>query len=397
MSSESLVENTSSVREDSFLNDPRIRSIFYQLVVFVAVIGGIYWIVDNTITNLQRANIASGFGFLKGRAGFDISQTLIEYNNNSTYGRALLVGFLNTLYVAFLGVILASILGFLIGVGRLSHNWIIRKISTIYVEVFRNIPPLLVIFFWYFGVLSVLPQARESMELPLNSYLNNRGLFFPAIIWGDNAGWIGIAFIAAIILTVLVRFLSKKRQERTGQGLPTVKIAIALIIGLPLLTFFALGAPISFDYPKLGTFSLAGGAHIKPEFMSLFLALSFYTAAFIAEIVRAGVLGVPNGQSEAAEALGLRRPQTLRLVVIPQAMRIIIPPLSSQYLNLIKNSSLAIAIGYPDLVAVGGTILNQTGQSIEVVAIWMAIYLSISLIVSGFMNWFNNHMALVER
>ena len=397
MRSDSLVENTSSVQGDSFLHDPRIRSIFYQVVVFAAVIGGVYWIVDNTIANLQRANIASGFGFLKGRAGFDISQTLIPYNNDSTYGRALLVGFLNTLYVAVLGVILASILGFLIGVGRLSHNWIIRKLSTVYVEIFRNIPPLLVIFFWYFGVLSVLPQARESMELPFSTYLNNRGFFFPAIIWGENSNWIGIAFIVGIIGAVLVKYLSKKRQEKVGRRLPVIQLNLLMIIGLPLLMFFALGAPVSFDYPQLGTFSLTGGAQIKPEFMSLFLALSFYTAAFIAEIVRAGVMGVPSGQSEAAEAVGLRRKQALRLVVIPQAMRIVIPPLSSQYLNLIKNTSLAIAIGYPDLVAVGGTILNQTGQSIEVVAIWMVIYLSISLVVSGFMNWFNNRMALVER
>ncbi len=397
MRSDSLVENTSSVQGDSFLHDPRIRSIFYQVVVFAAVIGGVYWIVDNTIANLQRANIASGFGFLKGRAGFDISQTLIPYNNDSTYGRALLVGFLNTLYVAVLGVILASILGFLIGVGRLSHNWIIRKLSTVYVEIFRNIPPLLVIFFWYFGVLSVLPQARESMELPFSTYLNNRGFFFPAIIWGENSNWIGIAFIVGIIGAVLVKYLSKKRQEKVGRRLPVIQLNLLMIIGLPLLMFFALGAPVSFDYPQLGTFSLTGGAQIKPEFMSLFLALSFYTAAFIAEIVRAGVMGVPSGQSEAAEAVGLRRKQALRLIIIPQAMRIVIPPLSSQYLNLIKNTSLAIAIGYPDLVAVGGTILNQTGQSIEVVAIWMVIYLSISLVVSGFMNWFNNRMALVER
>lgn len=397
MSSESLVGNTSSVQRDSFLHDPKIRSIFYQIVVFSAVIAGIYWIVDNTIANLQRAHIASGFGFLKGRAGFDISQTLIPYNNDSTYGRAFLVGFLNTLYVAGLGVVLASILGFLIGVGRLSHNWIIRKISTVYVEIFRNIPPLLVIFFWYFGVLSVLPQARESMELPFSTYLNNRGFFFPAIVWGDNSSWIAVALVVSLVGVLFIKFLSKKRQERVGQGLPVMKLALLLIIGLPLLTFYALGSPMSLDYPKLGTFSLTGGAQIKPEFMSLFLALSFYTAAFIAEIVRAGVLGVPSGQSEAAEAVGLRRKQTLRLVIIPQAMRIVIPPLSSQYLNLIKNTSLAIAIGYPDLVAVGGTILNQTGQSIEVVAIWMVIYLSISLVVSGFMNWFNNRMALVER
>lgn len=387
----------SQTSRGSFFYDPRIRGVFYQALVFIAVVSFVYWIIGNTVANLQKAHIASGFGFLKGRAGFDISQSLIEYSNNSTYGRALLVGFLNTLYVAALGIVVASIIGFLVGVGRLSHNWLIRKICTVYVEVFRNIPPLLVIFFWYFGVLSVLPQARESLVLPFNTYLNNRGFFFPAMVWGEGAGIIGLVLIAGIVVAFFTSRWARKRRIQTGQSFPTLWLNLGLIIGLPLLVFFALGSPLSFDYPKVSTFSLSGGAQIKPEFMSLFLALSFYTAAFIAETVRAGVLGVNRGQSEAAEALGLRQRQTMRLIVIPQAMRIIIPPLSSQYLNLTKNSSLAIAIGYPDLVAVGGTILNQTGQSIEVVAIWMVVYLGISLMTSGLMNWFNAKMALVER
>lgn len=380
-----------------FLYNPRVRGVFYQLVVFVAVVGLIYWIVGNTITNLQRANIASGFGFLSGRAGFDVSQSLIPYSSDSTYGRALLVGLLNTLYVAVLGIFAASIIGFLIGVGRLSQNWLIRKVCMVYVEIFRNIPPLLVIFFWYFGVLSVLPQARESVALPFGTYLNNRGFFFPGIIWGERAWMAGLALIVGIISALLVAWWSRRRRMETGQPFHTVSVVLGLIVGLPLLALIFTGFPISFDFPQLGTFNLTGGSQVKPEFLALLLALSFYTAAFIAEIVRAGVLGVNKGQSEAAFALGLRQSATTRLVIVPQAMRIIIPPLSSQYLNLMKNSSLAIAIGYPDLVAIGGTILNQTGQSIEVVAIWMVIYLGISLFTSGLMNWFNAKMALVER
>lgn len=398
MASFSIREKTDRSRSAvPLLYDPRVRGIFYQLVVFTALVGFIYWIVGNTITNLQRANIASGFGFLSGRAGFDVSQSLIPYSSDSTYGRALLVGLLNTLYVAVLGIFAASIIGFLIGVGRLSQNWLIRKVCMVYVEIFRNIPPLLVIFFWYFGVLSVLPQARESVALPFGSYLNNRGFFFPGIIWGEGAWMIGAALIVAIILAFLVARWSRRRRMETGQSFHTVRAVLGLIIGLPLLALIFTGFPISFDFPQLGTFNLTGGSQVKPEFLALLLALSFYTAAFIAEIVRAGVLGVSKGQSEAAFALGLRQSATTRLVIVPQAMRIIIPPLSSQYLNLMKNSSLAIAIGYPDLVAIGGTILNQTGQSIEVVAIWMVIYLGISLITSGLMNWFNAKMALVER
>ncbi|KXF77718.1 amino acid ABC transporter permease [Paramesorhizobium deserti] len=381
----------------SFLYDPKIRGILYQAVAFIAIISLIYWIANNTVTNLQRANIASGFGFLKGRAGFDISQSLVQYTSDSTYGRALYVGFLNTLYVAAIGVVTASIVGFLVGIGRLSHNWLIRKICLVYVEIFRNIPPLLVIFFWYFGVLSVLPQARESLSLPFGSYLNNRGIFLPSIIWGDNAGLIGIGFVVGLVLSFFVARWARKRQMATGQIFPVYRTAAALILGLPLLAAILTGFPATLDYPKLGTFNLSGGMQVKPEFLALYLALSFYTAAFIAEIVRAGILGVSKGQTEASHALGLRPGPTMRLVVIPQALRIIIPPLTNQFLNLTKNSSLAIAIGYPDLVAVGGTILNQTGQSVEVVAIWMAIYLSLSLVTSGFMNWFNAKMALVER
>lgn len=381
----------------SLFNDPKVRGLVYQALVFVLLVVFVYWIVGNTIENLKRANIASGFGFLNGRAGFDVGQNLIEFSSDSTFGRALLVGLLNTLLVAVTGIVTASIVGFLVGIGRLSRNWLIQKICTVYVELFRNIPPLLVIFFWYLGVLSVLPLPRDSIGLPFGSYLNSRGLYLPKMVWADGAWLVGVAFLVAVVLSIFVARRARARQMATGQQFPVLWTSLGLILGLPLLAFVVTGFPLSFDFPQQSTFNLTGGMQIKPEFIALYLALSFYTASFIAEIVRAGILGVSRGQSEASFALGLRSGQALRLVVVPQAMRIIIPPLTSQYLNLTKNSSLAVAVGYADLVAIGGTILNQTGQSIEIVAIWMVVYLGLSLLTSVFMNWFNSRMALVER
>ncbi|EIM72260.1 amino acid ABC transporter permease [Nitratireductor aquibiodomus RA22] len=377
--------------------DPRVRGIAYQVLVFAGLIALIYWIIGNTTANLQRANIASGFAFLQGRAGFDIGDSLVEYTSDSTYGRALLVGFLNTLRVAVVGIFTATIIGFIIGIGRLSKNWLINRICLVYVEVFRNIPPLLVIFFWYFGVLSVLPLPRDSIDLPLGSYLNSRGFYFPRFLWGEGAWLVLVGLVLGIVFTFFVRRWAHRRQMATGEQFPVFWTGAGLIIGLPLLAFLVTGFPLSFEFPELSTFNLRGGIQVRPEFLALYLALSFYTAAFIAEIVRAGVLGVSHGQSEAAHALGLRSGQSMRLVIIPQALRIIIPPLTSQYLNLTKNSSLAVAIGYPDLVATGGTTLNQTGQAIEVVAIWLVVYLGLSLGTAALMNWYNARMALVER
>jgi general L-amino acid transport system permease protein len=381
----------------SVLNDPKVRGYIYQGITLLLLVVFVYWVTENTIENLKRANIASGYGFLNGRAGFDVGQSLIAFTSDSTYGRALVVGFFNTILVAVTGIITATIIGFLVGIGRLSHNWLIAKLSMVYVEVFRNIPPLLVIFFWYSGVLAVLPQPRESLALPLNMYVNNRGLAFPRPVFDSGAQFIFYALVIAVIASIVfVRYANKKQME-TGKRPPVLWIVLGMVIGLPLVTFLATGMPISFDIPVAGKFNLTGGSVVGPEFLSLFLALSFYTAAFIAEIVRAGIRGVSHGQSEAAHALGIRPGLTTRLVVVPQAMRIIIPPLTSQYLNLTKNSSLAIAVGYADLVAVGGTILNQTGQAVEVVSIWIVVYLTLSLSTSLFMNWFNAKMALVER
>jgi general L-amino acid transport system permease protein len=393
MASQDIVQSAKPGRGSLFY-DPKIRGIFFQILVFILLFAFIYWITGNTVENLRRSNIASGFGFLKGRSGFDISDSLIAYSSDSTFGRALLVGFLNTLVVAVAGIITATILGFLVGIGRLSRNWLIRKISTVYVEIFRNIPPLLVIFFWYFGVLSVLPGTRDSIHLPFGSFLNNRGFYFPEAIWGEGAWLIPVALLIAIGMTWFVARRAYQRQMTTGQQFPVFWTGIGLIVGLPLLAFAVAGFPLTLDFPKQSTFNLIGGFQVKPEFLSLYLALSFYTASFIAEIVRAGILGVSKGQTEASHALGLRTGPTLRLVVIPQAMRIVIPPLTSQYLNLTKNSSLAVAIGYPDLVSTANTAINQTGQAVEGIAIIMAVYLTVSLSISTFMNWYNRRIAL---
>ena len=373
----------------SLINDPKVRAIFVQVVVALALILGVWWIVGNMIDNLQRLRIASGFAFLNGRAGFDISDSAIAYTSDSTYGRAIIVGLINTAIVAAAGIVTATLIGFIVGIGRLSKNWLIAKICTVYVELFRNIPPLLVIFFWYFGVLSVLPLPRDSIGLPFGSFLNSRGFYFPRAVWGEGSWLILLALVLGIAMSWFVAHRARQ--------FPVFWTSVALIVGLPLLAFVASGFPLSFDMPKKSTFNLTGGFQVKPEFLSLYLALSFYTAAFIAEIVRAGIKGVSRGQTEAAGALGLRSGPILRLVVVPQAMRIVIPPLTSQYLNLTKNSSLAIAIGYPDLTATTGTVLNQTGQAVECVLIMMAVYLGLSLITSAVMNWVNAKMALVER
>jgi general L-amino acid transport system permease protein len=383
----------------AFYNDPKIRSIAYQAALCVVVAFLIYIAASNAITNLERAHIASGFGFWDNTAGFDISQTLISYSAQaSTYGRAFWVGLLNTLLVGGLGIVFATILGFVIGIARLSTNWLVSKVATGYVETIRNIPLLLQLLFWYNAVLKTLPEMRDSYKIPGGIVLNNRGLFLPNPMFGPGFRWVVAAFFAAILASIVIYILARQRQERTGQQAPVFLVSFVLIVGLPLLLFFVSGSPLSFVFPQAGRFNISGGMEVLPEFAALLFGLSIYTAAFIAEVVRAGILAVSRGQSEAAYSLGLRPQPTLRLIVVPQAMRVIIPPLTSQYLNLIKNSSLAVAIGYPDLVQVfTGTVLNQTGQAVEVVAITMAVYLTISLVTSLLMNVYNSRIALVER
>ncbi len=380
-------------------NDPKVRSVAYQIAL-VAVICFLAWgAISNAVDNLQRAHIASGFGFWDTTAGFDISQTLIAYSADvSTYGRAFWVGLLNTLLVAGLGIVLATVLGFTIGISRLSKNWLLSKTATGYVETIRNIPLLLQLLFWYNAVLKSLPVVRESYTFPGGIYLNNRGLILPQPLLQPDFDWVTAALAIGVAVSVGYAIWARRRQMRTGQQAPVLWVSLALIIGLPAVVALLLGLPVQFDYPKAGRFNIIGGVGVQPEFLALLFGLSIYTAAFIAEVVRAGITAVSPGQIEAAYSLGLRPRPTLRLIVVPQAMRVIVPPLTSQYLNLIKNSSLAVAIGYPDLVQVfTGTVLNQTGQAVEVVAITMLVYLSISLITSLLMNLYNRRVALVER
>ena len=381
-----------------FYNDPKFRSIAYQFILCAVVGFLVYGATRNAIDNLARAQIASGFGFWNTTAGFDISQTLIEYSaRGSTYGRAFWVGLLNTLLVAGLGIIFATILGFIVGISRLSSNWLLSKVAGGYVETIRNLPLLLQLLFWYNAVLKALPDIRESIVVG-GAFLNNRGLFLPEPIFKSGFGAVAITALVGIVGSIAFFLWARKRQERTGQQAPVFWVTLTLVLGLPLAVFALAGFPLGFDFPKAGRFNIAGGVEVLPEFAALLFGLSVYTAAFIAEVVRAGILAVSRGQSEAAYSLGLRPGPTLRLIVVPQAMRVIIPPLTSQYLNLTKNSSLAVAIGYPDLVQVfTGTVLNQTGQAVEVVAITMLVYLVISLTTSLLMNIYNSRMALSER
>ncbi len=377
----------------------RIGNLALQILIVVVVAGLAYGAVINAAQNLARAHIASGFGFWNNTAGFDISQTLISYSASaSTFGRAFWVGLLNTLVVAAISIVLATIIGFIVGMARLSRNWLVARLAGTYVEVIRNIPLLLQLLFWYNAVLKTLPDLHGSLLLPAGAILNNRGLFLPRPDFAPGFAAVLGALLVGTAATFVLRAVIRRRQERTGREARLFWLALALIVGLPLIAFVAAGFPLSLAKPEIGRFNVRGGLEILPEFAALLLALSVYTAAFIAEVVRAGVLAIAPGQTEAAQALGLRPGRTLRLVVVPQALRVIIPPLTSQYLNLIKNSSLAVAVGYPDLVQVfTGTVLNITGQAVEVVAITMAVYLAISLFTSLMMNLYARATAIVER
>jgi general L-amino acid transport system permease protein len=380
------------------LNNPKVRGIVLQ-VALCAVIGVlVYSAIGNAIENLQRAKIASGLGFWNSTAGFDISQKLIDYSITSTYGRAFWVGLLNTLLVAAIGIVLATILGFVVGIARLSRNWLVARMAGVFIEVIRNIPLLLQLLFWYIAVLQALPELQDSIVIFNGSYLNRRGLFLPEPVFGAGIG-VALAVLALGILAAIgLSVWARRRQIRTGRRPPVLPIMLGLIIVPPLTVFALAGFSLEFRYPQPGRFNIAGGIEVLPEFMALLFGLVIYTAAFIAEVVRAGLLAVSRGQTEAAYSLGLRPRPTLRLVVIPQAMRVIIPPLTNQYLNLTKNSSLAVAIGYPDLVQIfTGTVLNQTGQAVEVVALTMAVYLCISLSTSLLMNLYNRRVTMVER
>lgn len=381
----------------SFWNDPKLRGILFQVIIVAVLLWLTYEIVQNTSLNLQRLNKDFGFAFLSRTSGFDIIQTLVPYTSSSSYGLALYVGFLNTVLVSFLSIVAATIIGFIVGIMRLSKNWIASRIATVYIEVFRNVPLLLWIFVFYSAVRQPLPEARQAWRLFDAFFLSKKGLMLPKPIFGDGAWLATVGLVIAIVAAIGISRWSSNRQKLSGQTFPVFWTSLALIVFLPLFGLAIVGFPLAWEYPVLGGFNFNGGVTVLPEFMSLFLALSIYTATYIAEAVRAGVLSVSHGQTEAAAALGLRSGNILRLVTIPQALRVVIPPLASTYLSLTKNSSLAVAIGYPDLVAAGGTVLNQTGKAIEIVSIWMIVYLSLSLLTSLLMNWFNSRMRLVER
>lgn len=382
----------------SFFNDPVIRGRIYQVIVAVVLLGFAVWIGMNTAANLARQNKTTGFDFFFKTSGFDIFFTLIPYSRASYYWQAFVVGLLNTLLVSVIGIFFATIWGFVLGIGRLSKNWIIARLATVYIETLRNIPLLLQLFFWYFAVLKTMPAVKQSLEYFGGVVINNRGLYLPAAVLDARFVWVEIAFVAVIFGIIVLRKWARRRLEATGRRFPVFLSALVALIVVPAIAWFASGTNVTFDLPVLKGFNYKGGIALPPEFVALVAGLILYTSTFIAEIVRSGILAVSHGQTEAAQSLGLKDGDRLRLIVIPQAMRIIVPPLTSQYLNLTKNSSLAAAIGFPDLVSVFmGTTLNQTGRAIEVVFITMMVYLTLSLSTSAYMNWYNARVKLVER
>ncbi len=406
MADETSSATASNINSDGSINRGLIGRLWYNkesraLISQIAIIGGVVlfvlFIANNTYENLARLGAATGFDFLWAPSNYDINQHFIEYSSRSSHMDAYIVGVFNTLLVAIVGCFLATVIGFAAGVLRLSHNWLISRLAYVYVEFTRNVPVLLQILLWY-SLILLMPRVKQAVEFAPGFHLSNRGLAMPMPILESGFGAVPIAFVIAIVGAVFFARWAKKRQEETGKYLPVISINIGIIIGLPLFAFLAAGMPITFDMPVLKGFNFKGGMTLRPEFVALTWALSAYTGAFIAEIVRSGIQSVSHGQTEAAYALGVRPSWTMRLIVVPQALRVIVPPLTSQYLNLTKNSSLAIAIGYMDITAtIGGITLNQTGQALECIAITMATYLAFSLVISLVMNWYNKRVALVER
>ena len=378
-------------------SDPRFRSIVWQVLILGVVTAIVWYLVSNTNKNLEARRIATGFGFLSVTAGIPIGEHMIDYNPAvNTFGRALWIGVLNTLKVAVVGIVLATIWGTLLGVARLSKNWLIARCAAVYVEVIRDVPLLLQLLFWYTAV-QTLPAPRQAWHPLAGTFLSNRGIKLPTIEWVQSMWWIVGAFLVGALGVILWSRVADRRQDETGVRPRVWPVALGLLIGLPLLVWAAVGAPFTPDLPVLRGFNFQGGLTLTPEYGALTFGLVAYTSAYIAEIVRSGILAVPSGQWEAAGAIGMRPGPVLRKIVLPQALRVIIPPMTSQYLNLTKNSSLAVAIGFQDLVSIANTTLNQTGQAIEGIAIIMAVYLAISLSISLFMNWYNARIALVER
>lgn len=376
---------------------PRIGDLLWQALILAAVAALLVWLVGNTRRNLAARHIASGFGYLGQVAGMPVGESPLPYDPSvNTYGYVLLIGVVNTLRVAIAGVALATILGTLVGIAQLARNWLLARLAGLYIEVIRDIPLLLQLLFWY-ALLERLPAPREALHPLPGVFLSDRGLALPVPAATTAVGWILAAFAIGVAVTIAAMVIAGRRQQATGRRLPVWPVALLALLGAPVAVWLGCGAPHRLAMPVLGRFNFSGGITVTPEYGALLFGLVIYTASYIAEIVRAGVLAVPRGQWEAASALGLRRGTTLRLVVLPQALRVIVPPLTSQYLNLTKNSSLAVAIGYQDIVSIADTEMNQTGQAIEALAIIMAVYLSISLSISLFMNWFDARMARGRR
>jgi general L-amino acid transport system permease protein len=389
-------EHTNSTRT-YFWNDQKTRAILYQILTaaFVAFLG--YYLISNVQSNMEKQSIASGFGFLQKEAAFEIGETPIEYSAADTYGRALVVGVLNTLKVSLVGMVLTTILGTVIGVCTLSSNWLLNRLGNIYVEVFQNVPVLLQLFFFYALFYEIFPGPRQALNPITGVFITNRGVDFPVMAADPAWSLMGVFFLVAIVITWLVNRWAVKRQERSGQQFPMFWVGLGILLSLPLVAWILSGAPTQMDVPELKGFNFQGGRNISPEFSALLVGLVLYTASFIAQIVRAGIQSISHGQTEAAMSIGLKPALVLKLVIFPQALRVIVPPLTSQLLNLTKNSSLAVAIGYPDFVQVAGTTINQTGQAVEGVALMMLVYLTFSLLTSAFMNWYNKKIKIVER
>ncbi len=372
-------------------------ALFVQMAVVAGIISLGYVMFINTQANLEARNIASGFGFFSVEAGLPISNTLLPYTPADTYGYAFLIGTLNTLYVAFIGIVAATVIGVFIGVSRVSGNWLVARLAEVYVETLRNIPLLLILFFTYTVVLSSLPGPRASLTPFPGCFLNNRGLYLPRPLFQDGFGFVVLAFALAVVLVAVVSKWAGNCRDRKGVFIPSGWIGIGALICLPLVTYFALGRPLGWEIAALKGFNFKGGMVLRPEFSALMIGLVLYTAAFIGENVRSGIQSVDPGQIEAAKSFGVGGGVIMRRIVLPQALRVIIPATTNDYTSLVKNSSLAVAIGYPDMVSVGGTIIGQNDQAIEIIGLWMAVYLAINLFVSAIMNWVNSKVAIVER
>ncbi|MCG6894353.1 MAG: ABC transporter permease subunit [Desulfobacteraceae bacterium] len=387
----------SDTQKVPFWLNPKVRGVFFQLGV-IALVGLLAWyLISNTLHNLERQSIATGFGFLGKESSFEIGESLISYSSADTYARALLVGALNTLKVSLIGIIICVFFGTIIGIARLSTNWLVSRLAAIYIEVMQDIPVLLQLFFWYAIFYELLPSPRQALNPMEGLFLCNRGVVFAVPAAHPAYKYMIAALALGAVCAYLIRRWARRRQARTGRQFPVIRVSLAVVLGLPFLVWAAFGMPTAMDTPELVGFNFKGGATLSPEFIALLLGLVLYTAAFVAEVVRAGIQSVSKGQTEAAMSIGLRPNLVLNLVILPQALRVIVPPLTSQMLNLTKNSSLAVAIGYPDFVSVANTTINQTGQSIEGVALIMLVYLIFSLSTSAFMNWYNKKARLVER